>query len=119
VVYCHAIDDLIDKVFSAEGLLDVLVQAVELYSHGFYVTNLPHLRPMVIAVTNCYADSVRWEKSSDSAERQMADTLRFAGLEVCLIVAAICGGYSHMRKISPQIRKHTWARNHDDDGNPH
>jgi hypothetical protein len=118
VKYCHAIDDLIDEVFSPELLLDVLAQAVELYSHTFFIAHVNHLRPIVIAVTNCYADSVRWERSEDRAERQMADVLRLAGVEMYCIVAGICGGYSHMRKVSGQVRKHTWNANHDAAGNP-
>ena len=119
VKYCHAIDDLIDELFSPELLLDVLAQAVELYSHPFYMAHVNHLRPIVIAVTNCYADSVKWEGSDKPDEQLMADVLRLAGVEMYCVVAGICGGYAHMRKLSGQIRKHTWAANHDSQGNPH
>lgn len=117
--YCHDIDDLIDELFSPEHLLNVLAQAVELYSHSFFLAHVNHLRPIVISVTNAYADSVRWERSGKLDEQRMADVLRFAGVEMYCMVAAICGGYAHMRKYSPQIRKHTWANNHDQTGNPH
>jgi len=116
--YCHAIDDCIDEARGHEALLEILAEAAELYSHPFWLANWFNLRPIVIAVTNCYADSVAWEKSSEASERAMADVLRFAGMEMCCMVAAICGGYAHMRKFSPQIRRHTWSSNHDGAGNP-
>jgi hypothetical protein len=117
--YCHAIDDIIDEQRGPEALLEVLAEAVELYSHPFFLAHWFHLRPVIITITNAYADSVAWEKSGDSAERQMADTLRFAGVEMYCMVAAICGGYGHMRKVSPVLRKQTWADNHDEHGKPH
>jgi hypothetical protein len=117
--YCHAIDDLIDEARGPEALLEVLADAVDLYSHPFFLAHCFHLRPLVIAITNCYADSVAWEKSENAAERAMADVLRFAGIEMYCLVAGICGGYQHMRKYSPQIRRQTWKDNHDAEGNPH
>jgi len=116
--YIHAIDDIIDEGRGPEALLEVLVDAAELYSHPFWLANWFHLRPLVVNITNAYADSVAWEKSGDSDERAMADVLRFAGVEMYCLVAAICGGYKHMRKLSPQIRRNTWASNHDPQGKP-
>jgi hypothetical protein len=117
--YCHAVDDLIDEARGPESLLEVLAQAADLYAHPFWLANCIHLRPLVVAITNAYADSVAWEKSGDSPERAMADVLRFAGVEMYCMVAAICGGYAHMRKISPLIRRQTWTANHDEQGRPH
>ena len=117
--YCHAIDDIIDEKQGPEAILKVLADAVDLYSHPFFLANWFHIRPLVIAITNCYADSVAWEKSEDARERAMADVLRFAAVEMYCLVAAICGGYTHMRRLSPFIRLQTWAANHDAAGNPH
>jgi len=116
--YIHAIDDIIDEGRGHEAFLEVLVDAAELYSHPFWLANWFHLRPLVVTITNAYADSVAWEKSPEAPERAMADVLRFAGAEMYLLVAAVCGGYGHMRKLSPRIRHHTWAANHDPQGNP-
>lgn len=116
--YCHAIDDIIDEARGPQALLEVLANAVELYSHPFFLTNWSHLRPLVISITNSYADSVAWEKSDSAGERAMADVLRFSGLEMYLLVAALCGGYGHMRKISPLLRRQTWDSNHDASGAP-
>jgi len=117
--YCHDIDDQIDEQRGPESFLAILAQAVDLYTHPFFLAHWSHLRPLIIIITNAYADSVAWEKSSEASERQMADILRFCGLEMCCLVAAICGGYEHMRKVSPTLRRHTWRDNHDEQGNPH
>jgi hypothetical protein len=116
--YIHAIDDIIDEDRGPESLLEVLASAAELYSHPFWLANWFHLRPLVITITNAYADSVAWEKSPEASERAMADVLRLGGIEMYCIVAGLCGGYGHMRKLSPRIRQHTWAANHDQQGNP-
>lgn len=116
--YCHAIDDVIDEGQGPEAVLAVLVQAVELYTHPFFLAHWFQLRPLVIAITNCYADSVAWEKSDQPPEQAMADVLRFAGVEMYCLVAGICGGYDHMRKVSPRIRRQTWNSNHDEAGKP-
>ena len=116
--FCHAIDDIIDEGRGPEAFLEVLVDAAELYSHPFWLTNWFHLRPVIVTVTNAYADSVAWENSGEVPERAMADVLRFAGVEMYCIVAAICGGYAHMRKLSPRMRAQTWSANHDPQGNP-
>ena len=116
--YCHDIDDQIDERRGAEAFLAILASAIELYTHPFFLAHWSHLRPIVISITNAYADSVAWEKSEDFSERQMADTLRFCGVEMYCMVAAICGGYEHMRKFFPILRKQTWTDNHDAAGNP-
>jgi hypothetical protein len=116
--YCHAIDDLVDEKRGVESLLEILASAAELYSHPFWLANWFNLRPIVISVTNAYADSVAWEKSPEGSERAMADVLRLCGVEMYCMVAAICGGFSHMRKLSPRIRRQSWDSNHDGAGNP-
>jgi hypothetical protein len=116
--YCHAIDDLIDEGRGPEAFLEILANAVELYTHPFFLGHGGHLRPLVITITNAYADSVAWEKSEHGPERAMADVLRFAGVEMYCMVAAICGGYSHMRRLSPLLRRKTWEENHTAEGLP-
>lgn len=116
--YVHAIDDFIDNDRTGpEFLLTTFASAATLYSHPFYLKNLLALRQMVYNCTNAYADSVAWENSDLSWRRSFADHYRHFGAEMVLAVAGICGGYEHMRSISPELRIICWHEHHDQAGN--
>lgn len=117
--YCHGIDDLLDTrtegrpTMSAEHILRLHVNALLLYNHLFYIANRDTLMPVMISVTNTYADSVDFEKSQEPHLKAIADVIRCCGNEVLFLVALICGGYQHMRKLSPKIRERSWILQHD------
>jgi hypothetical protein len=117
--YCHAIDDVVDEGYSAERFLQVLMMAIDVYSHPFYVTHARALRLVADLITNSYADSVAWEKDPGTWRFRMADCLRFAGVDMTLAVARLCGGLEHMRRVSPVIRDFAWQRQHTLQGEPH
>lgn len=115
--YVHEIDDLVDgDRRGPECLLATFALAIELYSHPFYLKNISGLRQMALNVTNCYADSVAWEHSPTGYQRDWADHARHAGAEMVLAVAAICGGYDHMRAISPELRAICYWEHHTPEG---
>lgn len=133
--YVHLIDDVVDEDLTempkgasarppgpsrraVERVCAIGAQAVMLYSHPFYVRNLLALRQVVLSCTNAYADSVMWERSGVPWQAQFADAYRHFGAEMVLAVAGICGGYEHMRSISPELRVICWHEHHTQEGVP-
>lgn len=111
--YVHAIDDLIDgEKKEPQKLLDILALANVLYSSDFYQAHSQALRMTVLLVTNAYADSLAWGKSGVPWQEAWADTLRFAGNEMVLAVAAACGGHARMRAVSLLLRANSWHSHH-------
>jgi len=114
--YCHNIDDLIDGdngPISAEAKLEIFAVAAALYNCNFYRQHQAALYPIVLMVTNAYADSVKWEDSDQDHQRKMADVLRMAGNEMYNAVALITGGWQHMRSVSSEIRDQDWIGQHE------
>ena len=122
--YCHGIDDLIDTmqdgrpVMSHEQMIHLFFMAVLVYNHRFFIANRDILYPIALQTTNTYADSVAWERSSQAHLRTIGDVLRTCGNELCIMVALICGGEAHMRKISRWMKERDWLEQHDEHGNP-
>jgi hypothetical protein len=100
----------------AERLCGMGAAAIALYSHPFYLKNLPALRQIALNCTNAYMDSVRFEKSSQAWQREWADHYRHFGSEMVIAVAGICGGYQQMRAVSETIRVICWQSHHDEKG---
>jgi len=120
--YVHAIDDIIDgDRDSNEDVLKAFAMAITLYSHPFYLKNLEALRQIAVNCTNCYADSVAWEKSDVPWQKEWADHYRHIGQEMVLAVASICAypsSYEHLRSLSQEWRTVCWAEHHDQSGKP-
>ena len=122
--YCHAIDDLLDTMedgrptMSKEQILSIFFNAAFLYNCPFYRAHAHLLSPVVVTVTNMYADSVAWERSPIARRRIMADVLRTCGDEMYFTVAMICGGEHHMRDMSLKIRERDWIGQHDENDKP-
>ncbi len=122
--YCHGIDDLIDTLrdgrprMHKEQMVSLFFNAAVFYNLEFYVKHRELLFPIVLQVTNTYQDSIAWEHSPLSHLRQMADVFRTCGNEMYVIVALICGGEAHMRKMSMAIKERDWLGQHDAAGNP-
>ena len=119
--YVHNVDDIIDQDTSemeeprrAEFILKTFALAIRLYSHPFYLRNIQALRAVAYSITNAYADSVLFERVSsvecrgEEWKQQWADHHRHAGAEMVLAVAQICGGYDHVRTLSPELRAVGW-----------
>lgn len=114
--YVHSIDDLIDgDSKGAEALLHAFMTAAFVYTHPFFLEHAIQLRQIAVNCTNAYADSVLWEKG-DGWRKEFADHYRHFGAEMVLAVAGICGGYDHMRAISPTLREICWMEHHNEKG---
>lgn len=117
--YVHRIDDMMDgDETNKQEWLGTFALAAILFSHPFYLRNLAALRQLVLNCTNAYADSFMWEQSPVEWQRGFADHYRHFGAEMVLAVAGICGGYEHMRSISPELRTVCWAEHHTAEGLP-
>lgn len=119
--YCHEIDDYVDGDCEQthENFLAILAKACKLYSCPYYAANHSVLYPIVISITNSYADSVNYEDSKfDKWKHQYADVLRSAGNDMLLAVIQHEFGYKEMREISPWVRAESYYQHHDIQGNP-
>lgn len=117
--YCHRIDDVVDEGYSPEKFLACLAHAIEVYAHPFFAAHAQALRLVAGTITNAYADSVAWEQDPAGWRFKVADVLRFAGVEMTMAVALRCGGFEHLRRVSPAIRDFAWQRQHTFQGEPH
>lgn len=122
--YVHGIDDLIDTLedgrpkMSKEQIISLFFHAALFYNDPFYVANRDVLFPIVLQVTNTYADSVAWEQSPKPHLRAMGDVFRTCGNEMFIMVALLCGGEQHMRKFSRRIKERDWLGQHNELGQP-
>lgn len=118
--YVHAIDDQVDGAVDpaerTEQLLGTLAGASELYTHPFFLRHAAQLQLLIVLVTSAYADSVAFEQSSTNWKREWADHWRHVGAEVALAVAYLCGGYLHLRQMSPELRSRCHWKHHDPEG---
>jgi hypothetical protein len=117
-VYCHGIDDLLDTMVDGrptmgkEEILGLFANAAMLYNCNFYKQHSATLFSIILTVTNAYADSVAWERDPKEHRRTIADVLRTCGNELFFMVAMICGGWAHMRKVSGAIRERDYLLQH-------
>lgn len=120
--YVHYIDDEVDgdvdNQSRVEHLLEAFAGASELYTHPFFLKHAKALQLVVILITSAYADSVQFEMSKVAWKRNWADHWRHVANEMALAVAYICGGYKHVRRISPELRSICHWQHHDPEGNP-
>jgi hypothetical protein len=118
MIYFHMIDDLLDTrldgrpVMDSEEIIRIFSYAILVYNSKFYMANHTILMPVMVHVTNAYADCVQFETASEAHKRSIADVIRCCGNDVFFMVALICGGYEHMRKFSPLIRERSWIIQH-------
>ena len=104
VDYCHRIDDLIDEKFEAEALLKCLYLASLIYSSDYFSRNRSFLLPIEHHIINTYADSVKWEKESDTNKTKYVDMLRHCGLDMILKIVQLEFGWDILRRTSDLIR---------------
>lgn len=123
-IYCHGIDDLIDTLqdgrprMAKEQMISLFFNAAVLYNSPFFVANRELLFPIVLQITDAYQNSVAWEHSPKWHLRQMADVWRTCGNTMFTMIALICGGEAHMRRMSMAINERDYLLQHDDAGNP-
>jgi len=116
--YVHAIDDIIDEDKSPDFIVSTFARAIEIHTHPFWLKNLTVLKQVELQANNIYCDTVICEKSDEKWKQHFADWGRHGATEMVLAVAAIVGGYEHMRSISLEMRKLCYFEHHDEHGNP-
>lgn len=122
--YFHGIDDLIDTMqdgrplMNKEEMISLFFKAALFYNHPFYKKNQAILFPIILQITNTYADSVAWEQSPKAHLRAMGDVFRTCGNEFYIMIALLCGGEKHMRSFSAAIKERDWLMQHDVEGYP-
>lgn len=116
--YVHSIDDIEDTAATSEFRLKAFIQAMEIYTHPFFLKHGAALKQIVYNATSLYADSLECEKSAVDWHQRLWDWARHSGVEMVLAVACIIGGYDHMRSISMEFRKLCYFEHHDEKGQP-
>ena len=122
--YVHAIDDLIDTMvdgrpkMTRDQIIQIFYNAAGFYNCAFFIRHRHLISPIVLSVTNTYANSVSWGRSPYARRRAMADVWRTCGDEMYDLVAMIVGGWEHVREVSPLIRDRDWLGQHDEKGRP-
>jgi hypothetical protein len=109
LAYFHAADDVIDLRPDPEATIRAMVLGQNVYCHPFFLRHAAALNTAMRTCISTYADSVAWERSSDPAKREWADYARHVGMELILVVADICGGWEHRRKVSLELRGYNLA----------
>jgi hypothetical protein len=124
-LYCHEIDDLIDeyvkagdKCKAAERACYIGGLAIALYTHPFFLKNMPALKSAMLLCTLKYRDSVLMEQSNIRWQHEFSDWARHSWIEVCLVVSEICGGYCHARAQSLELWTVAFADHHDSNQHP-
>lgn len=117
--YCHNIDDIIDeKITDPEKILKVFLQAASIYSSNFYIKYSTQLYPLILVITNTYADSVKMERSGVAWKKKVSDVLRSTGNDILIFVVGIVAGWESMRDVSELIREYSYAEHHNELGEP-
>lgn len=118
--YVHEIDDLIDedipKGQGADRVCRIGAMALRLYMHPFFAKHPQALGAAMLVNTINYRDSVKLEKSTVQWQRNYSDWARHGWLDVCKVVAAICGGYDNVANVSLEMLAVAYANHHDDKG---
>lgn len=120
--FFHALDDFRDEredgrpKMNDEQTIEMFAITAAFYNCPFYVRNREMLFPIMLNITNSWADSLMWERSSLKHRRTIANVLSAVGDEFYMAVALICGGWSHMRAISGKLRERDWLSQHGENG---
>lgn len=101
-------DDLIDKDYpvSDEQISKAFfILSADLWLNPFFVRYSRFLIPLHIAAFSAFTAAHEWAKSGDPIKKIFASVTQDFLIEVYICVAFLVGGYTHMQKISPEIRR--------------
>lgn len=119
--YVELWDDLIDKdtEITDERINAAMSNGILLNFNPFAQANAHYLRAFIVQMINSYLDSEELQHDDDPKVRNIAFHLRNHPLELYQAVAFCCGGWPHLRQMSPKIRKffafesfEEWEREH-------
>lgn len=110
-LYVHLIDDIIDedlvkldRARGAKRICQMGVMALSLFTAPFFLKNSAALSTIITSMTVAYWDSVGWEAET-GWKRDCSNWIRHGHIEVCIIIACICGGYEHATSVSKELRQ--------------
>lgn len=113
VIYCHAIDDLIDEPQpDYNNLLDTFALAPVLFGNNFYVQHFHKLYPLVKMAHYAYKDSVKMEKSNEKWKQYLSDALRQQANEVIIEVINIVHGSVEIREEASMLLREIAYKTH-------
>jgi hypothetical protein len=122
-IYVHLVDDIIDEDIASanrqrgtERMCALGALNMRLHTHPFFLQNGAALHTAMLSNIVAYADSVAWENET-GWKKTCSDWLRHGSIEIVMIIAAICGGYEHMRSVSQELRTLAYEKHHDANGN--
>ncbi len=101
-------DDLIDqdKQILPQDIHFAFAEAlVGLPRNAFYYQYRPMIEPLIIMAVNAYLDSEIFAKRTEAKWRMQSFWLRNFGGEILQMIAYCVGGFTHMRKVSIEIRE--------------
>ena len=100
-------DDLIDgDPVTPERIHGAFITALfAITGNPFFTANAGYLRPLMLAGTNAWLDSVDLERRGDNWAKVWAYALRDWYMELVPACAFLVGGYDHMRLVSLEARE--------------
>ena len=101
-------DDLIDKDkdLTDEDISQAFILAlIKLDLNPFWQQHKPFLYPLGVAAVNCWMDSEELLREGIPRSVMYSFYLRNFCVEMIIMAAFCVGGFSHMRKVSMEIRK--------------
>lgn len=121
--YIHEGDDLIDIDVAkgdvrgaAERSCRLGAMALTLYTHPFFIKNMPALKYAMLRNLHNYRDSVLFEGSKVPWQQQFSDWARHGWLDVCITVGDICAGYDNTCNETLEMRALSYVEHHSETG---
>ena len=121
--YVHEGDDLIDvdiaggsKIAAATRACRLGALALELYTHPFFIKNMPALKYAMLRNLHNYRDSVLLENSKVPWQKQFSDWARHGWLDVCQTVGDLCAGFDNTCNETLEMRALAYADHHSENG---
>ena len=119
VIYCHAIDDIIDgDKTDWQHILKTFSLAPILFSNVFYMQHYGKLYPLVKMAHDSYGDSVFMERRNSKCMKHYSDILRQNANEVILACVEIVNGPEVRLQASIELREGSYKMHHDEVGKP-
>jgi hypothetical protein len=116
-VYCHTIDDIIDKEphggkVVAQMVVENALHAEAIFSNHWYLQNVHALRPLVRMAARAYQDSLHWQDSPDEIKKRISDNLRSLGNEMALAVVELVCGPEARAEVALEFRETCYKEQH-------
>lgn len=115
VLFCHLLDDIVDKdkeVSDQRLVREILVFLESLVCNPWVRDNSCLLWPLIVTSSNAWLDSNRLRKGR-AGEQIQADVLKGMYHEVVWFTAYLCGGQQHMQEMTTRFREYDFENQGD------